>query len=527
MSDQTGAPGVREPGDGEPGDGELGDGEPGDRTPASEHALAARIAGVLAIDPSANAIEHEGRWYRWGEVADTAAQMAALVDRPGLPVGLVLRNRPTSVALLLGVLQAGGCAVTINPGRGVDRTRDDIAALDLPLVAGAPDDLATLVPAGAAGATVAVASFGEKLHVQSAGGSGSAPLRVGTAVRMLTSGTTGPPKRIDLGFEMLERVLVGAKHYESNREVTLKLRTGVAVVNAPLVHVGGLFRVLQCVTDGRSFCLLDRFTVDGWVDAVARHRPATASLVPAALRMVLEADVDPATLSSLRSVVSGTAPLDPADADAFTTKYGVPVLISYGATEFGGGVAGWNVEDHRAFWAAKKGSVGRAHAGCELRVVDEGSGAPLGVDAEGVLEIRAAQLGGREWVRTTDLARIDADGFLWILGRTDQAIIRGGFKVLPEDIKAALERHPAVRGAAVLRREDRRLGAVPVAAVELRADAEPVTAEDLLAFLATRLARYEVPTEIVVVDALPRTASAKADLAAVAALFDAAPAGEG
>ena len=117
--------------------------------------------------------------------------------------------------------------------------------------------------------------------------------------------------------------------------------------------------------------------------------------------------------------------------------------------------------------------------------------------------MKAGQLGDGGWVRTTDLARIDDDGFLWILGRADQAIIRGGFKVLPEDIQAALERHPAVRGAAVVGRDDRRLGAVPVAAVELRAGAEPVTADDLLAHAGTVLARYELPTEIRIVDELP------------------------
>ena len=146
---------------------------------------------------------------------------------------------------------------------------------------------------------------------------------------------------------MLEQVLDGAKHYESNRDETVRLRRGVAIVNSPLVHLGGLFRVLQCVNDGRSFCLLERFTVDGWSDAVRRHRPATASLVPAALRMVLEADLDPDDLSSIRSVVSGTAPLDPDDADAFTAKYGIPVLVTYAATEFGGRVAGWNLDDHK------------------------------------------------------------------------------------------------------------------------------------------------------------------------------------
>ncbi|HEY7070053.1 MAG TPA: AMP-binding protein [Acidimicrobiales bacterium] len=420
--------------------------------------LSARISAVLALEPAAHAIEFEHRWWTWGDLATIAAGAAASVPGPGAEVGVVLANRPDAVGQVLGVLQAGGCVVANNPARGEQ-----------------PD--------------------------------GDGGIRPGVAVRMLTSGTTGPPRRVDLTYETFERVLVGAKHYESNKDAGPRLRSGVAVVNAPLAHVGGLFRVLQCVADGRSFCLLDRFTVDGWVDAVRRHRPATASLVPTALRMVLEADVDPADLASLRSVVSGTAPLDPDDADAFTRRYGVPVLVSYGATEFGGGVAGWNLADHREFWATKRGSVGRAHPGCALRVVD------------GVLEVRSRQLGTDGWVRTTDLARIDADGFLWILGRADQAIIRGGFKVQPEDVRAALERHPAVRGAAVVGREDRRRGAVPVAAVELRAGAEPVGPGDLLAHAATTLARYELPAEIRVVDALPRTDSGKADLAAVRALL--------
>jgi acyl-coenzyme A synthetase/AMP-(fatty) acid ligase len=334
---------------------------------------------------------------------------------------------------------------------------------------------------------------------------------------MLTSGTTGPPKRVDLGYETLERVLVGAKHYERDRDETVRLRRGVAVVNSPLVHLGGLFRVLQCVSDGRSFSLLERFTVDDWVDAVRRHRPATASLVPTALRMVLEADVDPADLASLRSVVSGTAPLDPDDADAFTQRFGVPVLVTYAATEFGGSVAGWNVADHQQFWAAKRGSVGRAHAGCELRVVDQETFEPVAPGVEGLLEVKATQIVDGDWVRTTDLSRIDEDGFVWILGRADQAIIRGGFKVRPEDIRAALERHPAVRGAAVVSRDDQRLGAVPVAVVELRG-AGSATADDLLAHAGTLLARYELPAEIRVVDRLPRTDSGKVDLGAIEAL---------
>jgi long-chain acyl-CoA synthetase len=482
--------------------------------------LSERIAKIVDVDPAADVLEFDGEWRTWGALGSTAAAVAAHVPEPGFRVGVLLRNRPAPVGLLLGVLRAGGCVVTINPQRGVERTRDDIESLDLPLLAGEPGDLATFVPAAARAATLATDDLGHAVTASGAGAVGDAARRPGVAVRMLTSGTTGPPKRIDLSYGTLERVLAGAKHYESNREETLRLRTGVAIVNSPMVHLGGLFRVLQCINDGRPFCLLERFTVDAWVDAVRRHRPQTASLVPAALRMVLEADVDPEALASIRSVVSGTAPLSPDDADAFTAKYGIPVLVSYAATEFGGGVAGWNLADHREHWAAKRGSVGRAHAGCELRVVDPESGAVLPSGSDGLLEVKTAQLDDDSWIRTTDLARVDADGFLYILGRADETIIRGGFKVRPDDVRAALERHPAVRGASVIGIDDARLGAVPVAVVELRPGSDGVTPETLAEHLATQLARYEVPAEIRIVDELPRTASQKVDLAAVRALFD-------
>jgi acyl-CoA synthetase (AMP-forming)/AMP-acid ligase II len=483
--------------------------------------LSSRIGAVVAIDPAAPAVEFGGRWRTWGDLGATIDRVAELVPSPGTQVGVILRNRPASLGLVLGVLRAGGCVVTVNPQRGVERTRDDLATLDLPLVAGEPPDVAELVGEGSQATRITAEDLGEPVTVAGPAPAPGEP-RPGTAIRMLTSGTTGPPKRIDLAYETLERVLVGAKHYESNRDTKLRLRTGVAVVNSPLVHLGGLFRVLQCISDGRPFALLERFTVEAWADAVRRHRPATASLVPAALRMVLEADLDPADLASLRSVVSGTAPLSADDADAFATRYGVPVLTSYAATEFGGGVAGWNIEDHRWFWSTKKGSVGRAHAGCELRVVAPDTGEVLGIDEEGLLEVKAGQLGaGAGWVRTTDLARIDADGFLWILGRADQTIIRGGFKVRPDDVRTALERHPGVRGAAVVSRPDTRLGAVPVAAVELKSGVGPLTPDDLLTHASQVLARYELPAEIRIVDELPRTASAKVDLAAISALFDA------
>jgi acyl-coenzyme A synthetase/AMP-(fatty) acid ligase len=309
---------------------------------------------------------------------------------------------------------------------------------------------------------------------------------------------------------MLARSVVGTDF--DTAPLPTEPRRGVAIVNAPLVHISGVFRILQCVCEARSFALLDRFELDAWADAVRRHRPQAVSLVPAALRTVLHSELTREDLQGIRVVTSGTAPLSAEDADAFTDKFGIPVLTSYAATEFGGGVAGWSLRDYQKYWHTKRGSVGRATLGAHLRVVDE-SGTPVADNQPGVLEVRPGQLGPTEdWMRTTDLARIDADGFLWILGRADQAIIRGGFKVMPDDVRTALESHPAVQGAAVVGRPDQRLGETPVAMVELRDSADLST---LIEYLRTRLARYEIPTEIAIVERIPRTASGKADLTAV------------
>ncbi|PXX07391.1 class I adenylate-forming enzyme family protein [Mycolicibacterium moriokaense] len=473
-----------------------------------DHPLSTRIADVLALQPGEPAIEYDGEWSTWGEVAGLANRIAALGETE---VGMLLRNTPAHVGALLGVLVGGGTVVTINPSRGDDRTRADITALELPVIVGEPDDLASMAPDGPMAIPLSGLNAAPQAPAPRPGAS-----RPGVAVRMLTSGTTGPPKRVDLTYDMLARSVIGPEPDRSPPPT--ELRHGVAVVNAPLVHIGGVFRVLQCVCEARPFALLDRFELDRWADAVRRHRPRAVSLVPAALRMVLHSDLTREDLASVRAVTSGTAPLSAEDADAFTAKFGIPVLTSYAATEFGGGVAGWTPADYQKYWHVKRGSVGRPSLGAQLRVVAD-DGTPLGPGEDGLLEVKPGQLGpSAAWMRTTDMARIDEDGFLWILGRADQAIIRGGFKVMPDDVRTALEGHPAVAGAAVVGRPDDRLGEAPVAMVELR-DEVSTDAAALVEFLRARLARYEIPADIAIVDQIPRTPSGKADLGAVREFF--------
>ncbi|UMB71124.1 class I adenylate-forming enzyme family protein [Mycobacterium paraterrae] len=477
------------------------------------HRLSRRIDHVLRLQPDAPAVEFERKWLSWSRLSILTARIAALLGEERPQVGILLRNRPAQVAALLGALRCGATVVVINPARGEERIKADVEQLQLPLIIGEPDDL-TMVNETHPTATVSVTELAAHPDVAPIGRLWATRGRPGVAVRMLTSGTTGPPKRIDLTYDMLAHSVMGPE--SDDHGAPTELRRGVAIVNSPLVHIGGVFRILQCVAEGRPFVLLERFDLDRWAEAVREHRPRAVSLVPAALRMVLHSDIPREDLASIQAVTSGTAPLSADDADAFTAKYGIPVLTSYAATEFGGGVASWTLADYRRFWRDKRGSVGRANPGAQLRVVDD-DGAPLAFDEIGLLEVKPAQLGpSADWMRTTDLGRIDADGFLWIVGRADQAIIRGGFKIMPDDVRCALEGHPAVAGAAVVGRRDERLGETPAAVVELRA-AGSVDAVELTSYLRKRLARYEIPTKILIVSELPRTPSGKPDLAAVRA----------
>jgi acyl-CoA synthetase (AMP-forming)/AMP-acid ligase II len=496
--------------------------------------LADRIHAVLDLEPDADAIQYEGTWHSWGELRAIADGVDRALDAAGCGadarVGMLLRNHPAMVGAMLGVVSGRRCIVTVNPHQGDGKLLAELRTLGVPVLVALDSEWSRrgLRELCAELGIAAVSVDGERPDavvsvpgLERVGPGEHDASRTGIAVEMLTSGTTGPPKRIPLAYEAFERTIGAAgRHYKQGSPESddsgPRLRSGVAIVSAPFVHMSGIFRTLLNVCEGRRVVLLDRFTVDGFVAAVREHRPRAVSLVPTALRMVLDAGVDPEDLSSIEVVTSGSARLDPDVQRAFEARYGIAVLPSYGATEFAGGVAGWTLPLHREWAERKHGSVGRPQPGRALRVVDPETGADLGVDAVGLLEVGSAT--HDDWVRTTDLARLDADGFLWIHGRADDAILRGGFKVFPGDIVAVLRSHSAVRDCGVTGMPDERLGAVPVAAVEL-VDGATVTSDELLEFARDHLAAYQVPREIAIVGELPRTPSMKVSAPGVLALF--------
>src|SRR5262249_17100925 len=161
----------------------------------------------------------------------------------------------------------------------------------------------------------------------------------------------------------------------------------------------------------------------------------------------------------------------------------------------------FTLEDHKRVGKEKRGSVGRASPGVQLRVVDPDTGDELPVGEIGQLEVLPARrpLGAPDgWMRTTDLASIADEGYLYIHGRADDVIIRGGFKVSTGEVEEVLREHPGVRDAAVVGLPDPRLGEVPGAAV-VRARDTDVDAAALVAWVKDRLPPYKVPVKVVFV----------------------------
>lgn len=493
-------------------------------------ALASGINGVLAIDANADAIEFEHSWISWGALAAAKSAIeAALAGQPKhARIGVMMRNRPETIAPVLACIAGDFALVTINPVYPDDRLCEDIESLDTPVIIGARADWERPgVDEGArrTGALCIEIDRALDVRVRHAATRSVADFArataPGVAVEMLTSGTTGKPKRIPLRAPGFERAVLSALNFEAGRKEgdAPVLRSGVQLLTGPVSHIGGLMAFLNAILSGRRACLLERFTVESFHDAVKRHRPKVAGSPPAALRMLLDAKIPPEDFSSLAAFRTGTAPLDPDLADAFYARFGVPVLQNYGATEFGG-VAGWTIADFKAHWADKRGAVGRVNPGIEARIVDAESGAVLAAGETGILELKGKQIGdGESWVRTTDIALLDADGFLFIKGRADNAIIRGGFKVHPDDVVAALEQHEAIREAAVVGLPDARLGHAPAAAFVLRAGAAAPSEAELSTFLRARLAPYQVPTRYLQLDELPRTSSMKVSQPDLRALF--------
>jgi long-chain acyl-CoA synthetase len=298
------------------------------------------------------------------------------------------------------------------------------------------------------------------------------------------------------------------------------VRAGVitSVLPLPLAHAYGLLVICGGMhrADQPRTVLMRWFDPAGWLKLAVEHRIQATAMVPSMIQMLLSQPLEEADLSELAFVSSGAAPLADDVRREFESRVpSATIYEGYGCTEAATFISA------NPLGARRLGSVGRPVAGVELTIQDDaGQALPAGQDGEicvrspGVMtgywrsEDSSALAGG--WLHTGDIGHADADGYLYVVDRKKDLILRGGFNVFPRDIEDVLLAHPAVAQAGVVGRPDQRLGEEVVAFVSLRPDAA-ATAEELTEHARQHLAANKYPREITIVPAVPLTSVGKLD----------------
>ncbi|MBI3213046.1 MAG: AMP-binding protein [Mycobacterium sp.] len=488
--------------------------------PSSDDGFAETLAARLTGYGAGQCIEFAGTWHTGHDIDRyRSAINRALRDAgvgPTGPVGLVVRNRVPHAAAVLDFVARRRPVSMIYSYQSAQAIAADIRALRPPaILADIEDFTPPLLQAVRETGCAAVAFSSSGPTVQCVAGRGPA-IDATTAqpgLSLLTSGTTGPPKRMPIPTAVLRHTVAS---------MTLGRAAAAddppALVFWPFGSVG-VCQLLAGAYSGQRIVLLEKFTVQEWVAAVRTHRIRWTGVQPTVVRMLLEADVPRSDLASLEYLPGGSGPLEPELQRAFEDKYGIPLLWGYGATEFAGTVCSWTPDLRHEFGDTKPGSVGRTLPGVQVRIVDPETRLPVPTSGRGLLTARLDIL-GPDWIETTDIASMDADGFITVHGRADGAINRGGFKILPDRVRAALLAHPDVRDACVVPVADARLGQVPFAAVEIRTAGRAPSENELKDIVRELLPAHNVPVAIHVVEQLPRNAAMKVRLDAVAALYD-------
>jgi acyl-CoA synthetase (AMP-forming)/AMP-acid ligase II len=439
---------------------------------------------VVVVDPTGETTR--------GALVAAADRVASALGELGVPAGapvaVQLPDGWPLIAALFGVWKAGGVYVPVSPRL-------------------TGTEVARLFESARPGAHI---TSGADRHWAVAPVSAATRHTADIALVQMTSGTTGRPKAVLLThagvLELMDGVLRKLRGGATPGAAQGRTEPMPNLVPVSLSLWAGIYNVLFAFRVGAPVVVLSPFDTTRFAALVREHAIKSTVLPPAAMTMLAD-DPDIDDLTPLRFVRSITAPLSPLQARRFHDKFGVQVLNSYGQTEIGGEIVGWNAADSRAFGDTKLGAVGRPHEGVDVRVdVDTGelqvrTPAMSAGYADG--NDLADRLTTDGWFRTGDVGRIDEDGFVWVEGRVSDMINRGGLKVFPAEVEEVIRLAPAIADVAVAGVPDDRVGEVPVAFIVVR---RPGTASDreLDQLCRTHLAPYKVPVRFERVDELPR-----------------------
>ena len=483
--------------------------------------LASNLADTTRAHAGRVAVRVDDAAMTYRELDEASARVAGLLHerglKPGDRVGIMMPNVAEVPVVYYGILRAGGVVVPMNPllkAREVAYYLGDSGARLMfgwhafadQARGGAEQAGAELIVVDGDGFPDLLASADPDDQVVDRGDED-------TAVILYTSGTTGHPK----GAELTHGNLI------SNTEVAcadiVRIRPDDVIFGGlPLFHVFGQTVALNvAVAAGACLTLLPRFSAEHALRIIADHRVTVFEGVPTMYVALLHepgrTDYD---TSALRMCVSGGAALPVQVLRGFEEAFGIPLLEGYGLSETSP-VASFNHPDREH----KPGSIGTPIRDVQMRVVDrEDNEVPQGEVGEIVIRGPNVMKGywGRPeatadairdgWFHTGDLARVDEDGYFYIVDRKKDLIIRGGYNVYPREIEEVLYEHPAVAEAAVIGLPHPALGEEVGAAVVLKPGAA-ISAKELREYVKGQVAAYKYPRHVWMVDALPKGTTGK------------------
>jgi acyl-CoA synthetase (AMP-forming)/AMP-acid ligase II len=448
---------------------------------------------------------------------------------PGDVVASVLPSGPEWLVLAVAADRAGAVLASASPALAppersalVELADADLVVADAGLVDGLSlrREVAVLEPGGLA---TELARPGAALDERP-----EDPDRITTIC--FTSGTTGRAK----GAVFRER------HLRAVQQLDLGPDPGwdggsPMIASTQFAHVGMALKLPWYVRRGMTLHVLERWRADDALELLARERMPSLGVVAPQLALMLRSPLmETLDLSCVRTIVAGGAASPPALVEEARRRFGADYSIRYSSTESGGVGLGtaFDAPDAEALH-----TIGRPRPGVEARVTGEGDLA-LPAGEVGELQLRsaavmdgywrdpdatAAALTPDGWLRTGDLARVDATGCFVLAGRRTDMYIRGGYNVFPLEVEAVIGDHPGVASVAVVPRPDDVLGEVGVALVVPVDPGRAPTLDELRAHGSDRLARHKLPEDLVLVDHLPLTTVSKVDRAAAARLVRTVP----
>jgi long-chain acyl-CoA synthetase len=497
----------------------------------SPHHLGALIESSLERHGDDEVLFFEGTWFRANAQLERQRRLTGgligLGIQPGERVVVLMSNGP-DVGVLYGAIWRAGAVVTpvVFLLTEVELrhvlTDSEAAAIVttpefLPKVAAAAAGVPTLrhiVLLGDGEGASSVVPFEELVAADPADVVARADDDLGAL--MYTGGTTGRSKGVMLSHANLW--WCGKASHEKGEEAGMDVER--SLVPLPLSHAYGMIvTIVGAHRQGAGQSTLMRwFDPTGWLQLAQDHRVESAPLVPSMLTMLLQQPLEDYDLSALQFVLCGSAPLSIAALEEWERRVpGTMVLNGYGCTESGSVISTSTVKQR------KIGTVGTPIPYLTLEIRDDedrplpsGEIGEVCVQSPGVMqgywkspEVTAATLRGG-WLHTGDVGMVDDEGYLTLVDRKKDLIIRGGFNVYPRDVEDELMNHPSVAMAAVIGRPDPKMGEEVVAYVQLRPGLS-ATSQELVDYAKERLAANKYPREVHIVDAIPLTSVGKTD----------------